>query len=157
MNYFVKLVLLLLAVSANIGAESVSKITENTYTLKTPPKLKIRATMSYQLNCETVYWSQFNIAGSIIKESQFKLREGHESSILSVENDKATFFGGDYLVLSDTEKQLIMLRRYIASGTSEMVSIDKDTGLGFDVKSQVISVSTAPSTTTYLLKCRLVR
>ena len=88
------------------------------------------------------------------KFTYVRINEGNEKAILYVEGETAKYFGGEYIVLQDTKTMLIMMRHYPPSGLTEVVSIDKGTGRGFDTKTIVSSYHNAPATDTYVMSYR---
>ncbi|MFC1655283.1 hypothetical protein ACFL3C_00250 [Patescibacteria group bacterium] len=121
--------------------------------IEKPKENKILSQEQYSLSCKTHYYTDITIGGDIIEESYIKISEGHENATINVNNEAATFFGADFIVLDDNPSYLVMMRYYDVSGLTEVVSINKDTGIGFDIKTLTFGFSGAPNTTTYLINC----
>jgi hypothetical protein len=119
-----------------------------------PETAVIRKTGDYYIECRTHYISGLQIEGTVDPTTFFQIKEGSEKAILYVEAKKAKFFGGDYVVLQDDSKSLVIIRHHAPSALTEVVTIDKSTGFGFDTKSQVISLNMSPKSDTYFLSCR---
>lgn len=130
--------------TGNIGEEiSITKPAEN----------PISKEWKYALDCSTKYYTNTNIWGEIVKESYIKTSEWHERNTLYIDWQTAKFFGADYQVIQDDSNYLIIMRHYIPSGLIEVVSINKESWIGFDVKTLSIWFSWAPVSDTYILSC----
>ena len=75
-------------------------------------------------------------------------------AILYVDGKEAKFFGGDYAGIQDDRRSLVIFRHHAQSALTEVITIDKVTGLGFDTKSQVVSLNMSPKSDTYFLSCK---
>lgn len=107
----------------------------------------------YSLDCSTKYYTNTNIGGEIVQDSFIKTSEWHERNTLYVDGEEANFFGADYQVIQDDKLFLIIMRHYWISGLTEVVSINKESGIGFDVKTLAFWFSWAPVSDTYILSC----
>lgn len=130
-----------------------SNSTSQKIAIQKPIENKITKQNEYFLDCKTKYFTGITIGGSIIKESYIKISEGHERDTLYVNGSSAKFFGADYTVLQDDTSYLIIMRKYSTSGLTEIVSINKESGIGFDTKTLTFGLSGAPNTDTYILSC----
>lgn len=118
-----------------------------------PYSYEISSSGEYTLNCRTHYYFGAVIGGNLIKESYIKAYEGHERDSLYVRGDNAQYFGGEYIVIQDDSEYLVIMRHAVPSGVSETVSINKNSGIGFDTKTLTLGISGAPTTDTYILSC----
>jgi hypothetical protein len=107
----------------------------------------------YSLDCRTTYYTGAVIGGEILDETYIKISESSERETLYVDNNTAKFFGSDYNVIQDDSQYLIIMRHYSFSGLTEVVSINKKTGIGFDTKTLSFGISGGPNTDTYILTC----
>lgn len=148
-----KVILILVLFFLTGCAPGASSVFDNRISIVKPPEQPITQKGSYALDCSTKYYSNIAIGGNLIPETFIKISEGHERDTLYVENETAKFFGADYQVIQDNDSHLIIMRYYGVSGLTEVVSIDKKTGIGFDTKTLTLSISGAPNTDTYLLSC----
>jgi hypothetical protein len=118
-----------------------------------PYKSEIMKRGSYSLDCKTHYYIGAVIGGSLIDETYIRVFEGNVRDTLYVDGASAKFFGADYTVLQDDSMYLVIIRHSVPSGVTEVVSINKDSGIGFDTKTLLIGQSGAPNTDTYILSC----
>lgn len=150
---------LLLLTGAGCGAPTSNQTTINNtqvnqqINIVKPLENKITLRNSYKLDCKTKYYTAATIGGNIIKESTIKISEGHERDTMYIDNNSAKYFGSDYDVLQDDEFSLIIIRHYSVSGLTEVVSINKETGIGFDTKTLSAGLSGAPNSDTFILSC----
>jgi hypothetical protein len=107
----------------------------------------------YTLNCKTEYYINTNIGWTIIKESYIKTSKWNERDTLYVDGEKAKFFGAEYLVIQDDDNFLIIMRHYEVSWLTEVVTINKESWIWFDIKTLAIWISWAPVSATYILSC----
>jgi hypothetical protein len=114
---------------------------------------RITSQGEYSLNCSSVKYTAINIGGSIITESSINISKGNEKQVLYIENEKVKYFGADYHVIQDDENFLVILRAYEVSGLTEVVSISKETGIGFDTNTKVMGLTGGPTTASYLISC----
>lgn len=118
-----------------------------------PIETPILKQWKYSLDCSTKYYTNTNIGGEIVDESYIKTSIWHERNTLYVDWESAKFFGADYQIIQDDENYLIMIRHYGVSGLTEVVSINKSSWIGFDVKTLAFWFSWAPVSDTYILSC----
>lgn len=128
---------------------SVSK----TIKIEKPIEYNISKVNNYSLDCKTEYYTSILIGGDLIDETYIKVKEWHERDTLYIEWRKAKFFGSDFEVMQDNQLSLIILRNYTPSGLTEIVTINKETGIGFDTKTLASSISWGPNSDTYILSC----
>ena len=121
--------------------------------VKKPPESKITKRGNYSLDCKTHYYTSAVIGGSIINQTYIKISEGHERDTLYINGNSAKYFGANYDVLQDDSFSLIIMRHYSISGLTEVVSINKESGIGFDTKTLLTGFSGAPNSDTYILNC----
>lgn len=121
--------------------------------IEKPKVNEITAVEKYSLDCQTKDYTSIQIGGEIINETYIKVSKAKERETLYVSGDSAQFFGADYIVLDDSPSFLVIMRYYNISGLTEVVSIDKSTGIGFDVKTYTFGFSGAPTTYSYLVTC----
>ena len=143
----------LLVLFAVAALASLDSVLDTRLLFETPKTNKIDRSTNYYLECETRYTTDIAIGGTADPETYILVGTGREKAVLTVEGQKGDFFGAEYIVLEDSELALIMMRYYPVSGLTEVVSIDKDTGLGFDTKTKVAGMLIPTTTTTYLLAC----
>lgn len=118
-----------------------------------PTETNILRQGKFALDCQTKYYTTSTIGWEIIKNSYIKTSEGHERNTLYVDWETAKFFGADYQVIQDDGNYLIIMRHYSVSGLTEVVSINKSSWIGFDVKTLAFWLSWAPVSDTYILSC----
>jgi len=118
-----------------------------------PSTNKITKSNKYALDCKSVYYTNINIGGEIIEDSYIKIAEGHEDTILYVENGIVKFFGADYDVIQDDSNYLIAMRTYFLSGLTEVISINKDSGIGIDTKTLSFGFTGNPVSDSYIFSC----
>ncbi len=116
----------------------INKITKNNY---------------YSLDCKMVYYTDVTIGGRVMKDSYIKISKDDEKAVLYVSGKTAKYFGADYTVLLDNSSYLIIMRMYGISGLTETVSINKNSGIGMDVKTLTFGASGQPVSDTYVLTC----
>ena len=121
--------------------------------IEKPKVNEIIALGDYSLDCQTKDYTSIQIGGEIIDETYIKISKAKERETLYVSGESAKFFGADYIVLEDSPSYLVIMRYYNVSGLSETVSINKSTGIGFDVKTYTFGFSGAPTTYSYLVTC----
>ncbi len=121
--------------------------------IEKPKESKITLSGKYSLNCTSDRYTAINIAGAMIPESSINISKGHEKQVLYVENQKAKYFGAEYIVIQDDTYNLIILRSYELSGLTEVVSISKETGIGLDTNTKILGITGGPTTATYLISC----
>lgn len=126
---------------------------EVTIKLDEPIINQITAQGNYSLNCSSVKYTDISIGGVLIPESTISIYNGTESQVLYIENDKAKYFGAEYTVIQDDESYLILIRHYSPSGLTEVVSINKEKGIGFDTNTKTLGLTGGPTTATYLISC----
>jgi len=122
-------------------------------TIKKPETNIITGRGNYSLNCSTKKYTNITIEGSIIPESSIKISDGNEEQVLYVEELKAKYFGAEYDVIQDDSSYLIIMRSYPVSGLTEVISINKELGIGFDTNTKSLGLSGAPTSDTYLTSC----
>ena len=105
------------------------------------------------MDCKTLYYTDIEIGGTLIKDSFIKVSDGNEKVVLYVEGKTAKYFGADYSVLLDNLSYLVIMRTYGFSGLTEVVSINKDSGIGIDTKTLTFGITGEPNTTTFLFTC----
>lgn len=118
-----------------------------------PIEMNISKQGNYSLDCKTKNYTSILIGWELIKESTIRIQEWHERDTLYVEWNTAKFFGADYVVIQDDSSTLIIMRNYEPSWLSEIVTINKTTGIGFDTKTLSSGISGWPNTDTYLISC----
>ncbi len=121
--------------------------------IKKPVINKITGQGNYALDCSTNKYTNITIGGSFIPESSIKISDGNEKQVLYIEGVKAKYFGAEYDVIQDTEAYLVIIRFYSGSGLTEIISINKELGIGFDTKTKLLSLSGSPTSDTYLTSC----
>lgn len=122
--------------------------------INNPPQNYITKQGEYALDCKTTNYASIQIGDKIIfKNTYVKISKGSERDTLYVSGDTAKFFGAVYTVIQDNAIHLIMIRQYSPSGLTETVSINKTTGIGFDIKTLTSGISGGPNTDTYILSC----
>ena len=114
----------------------------------------IHGSGEYYLECTNRYLSVITLAGSIDPDNSFRISKGKEKGIIYVEGESAKFYGANYIVLRDVIDALVLFRFYPPSSLTEVVTVDKKTGIAIDTKTMVISANLAPKTDTYLMNCR---
>lgn len=121
--------------------------------IETPTINKITSQGQYSLDCSTVKYTTINVGGSLIPESSINISDGHEKQVLYVEDKTAKYFGAEYDVIQDDEAYLVITRFYSVSGLTEIVSINKEKGIGFDTNTKSLGLTGGPTTTTYMISC----
>jgi len=121
--------------------------------IDTPIKNVITGLGYYILECSTIKYTNITVGGSIIPESSIKISDGHEKQILYVEGEKAKYFGAKYSIIQDDDSYLVIIRTHSASGLTEVISINKESGIGFDTKTLALGLSGGPVSDTYLTSC----
>lgn len=124
-----------------------------TIPFETPSGSSITESGDYSLNCTTGYFTSVFLSGPIIADSYIKIAQGSELETLNVSGSNAQFIGTDYTVLQDDVQSLVIMRHFEPSGLTEIVSINKSTGVGFDTKTLASGASGNPNSDTYILKC----
>jgi len=121
-----------------------------------PIESKISKKWIYELDCKTNYYTTTNIGWEIIKDTYIKSSNWNERDTLYVNNEWAKFFWSDYEIIQDDNNYLVIMRHYWLSWLTEVVSINKDSGIWFDVKTLSVWLSWAPTSTTYLINCNQI-
>ncbi len=136
-------------------ANNTISSTEGVYkaNIEKPVTSKITGQGNYALDCSTNKYTNITIGGSLIPESSIKVSEGNEKQVLYIEGAKAKYFGAEYDVVQDDESYLIIMRTYSVSGLTEVISINKELGIGFDTNTKSLGLSGAPTSDTYLTSC----
>ncbi len=114
---------------------------------------KITGKQYYSLDCKSFKYTSINIGGFLIPDSSITIENGTEKQVLYVEGEKAKYFGADYDVIQDDDLYLVIMRFYPVSGLTEVVSINKEKGIGFDTNTKSLGMTGGPTTATYLISC----
>ncbi len=109
---------------------------------------KITGKQYYSLDCKS-----FKYTSITIKTLKYVIENGTEKQVLYVEGEKAKYFGADYDVIQDDDLYLVIMRFYPVSGLTEVVSINKEKGSGFDTNTKSLGMTGGPTTATYLISC----
>ena len=146
---------------ANVQSSQVKvgleQILDQELSLTIPAALfPITKTQKYALDCRGNYYSDFTIGGELLSTTSVKIATSHEKQVLYVESKTAKYFGADYDVIQDDESYLIIMRSYPGSGLTEVVSVNKKTGIGFDTRTLMFSITGAPTSDTYAITCEQV-
>ena len=104
----------------------------------------------YSLQCHMQLYTTAQYTNA--DEIEAEVKRGNEEVIVYVEGEGAKAFGTDFLVLQDNEQYLILFRSYPPSGTSEVLTLNKGTGVLHDTK----QVGLLDATTTYVFICGLL-
>lgn len=139
------------------GSIKIENILDEYINIALPEPIPIEGIGYYNLDCRTLYYTAMAVSGgedSLIPQSYVKVSEGNEKEVLYIEGETAKFFGGNYSVLQDDTGFLVMVRSFAGSGLTEVVTINKESGLGFDTKTKGFDISGQPATDTYILVCR---
>ena len=121
--------------------------------IQTPPVNKITSQGQYSLDCSSLKYTAINIGGFLIPESTINISDGHEKQVLYIEDKEAKYFGAEYEVIQDDELYLVIARSYSASGLTEIISINKEQGVGFDTNTKTMGLTGGPTTATYMISC----
>lgn len=140
-------VLLAIVVAFNFNNKKDSKVILNDL-----PNNKITGQGKYSLDCRSHKYTSMTIGGLLIPESSIEILDGSEKQVLYVEGEKAKYFGADYTVIQDDD-YLVMVRSYSPSGLTEVISINKEIGVGFDTNTKSFGLSGGPTSATYLISC----
>lgn len=131
--------------------------TEQTIPIVKPIENKITKSWEYALDCKSKYYTTSMIGGDgLVKDSYIEISEWHEQNTMYVTNETAKFFGATYQVIQDDGSSLIIIRHYEPSWLTETVSIDKNSWIGFDVKTLTSGLSGRPNSDTFILTCTQV-
>lgn len=122
--------------------------TSNKFLIK-PVESRIFKKNVYSLDCHTKYYTSTNIGDKMSIETN----EWHESETLYVSDDAAKFFWADFDVIQDDDEYLIIMRTYEISGLTEVVTINKKSWIGFDVKTLWLWITWGPTSDTYIVSC----
>lgn len=124
-------------------------------TFDLPILLPITGQKEYRIDCRTQQYAALVIGkeDSLLPKSYVRLEEGDEQSVIYVNGDIAQYFGADYSVIQDDSQFLVMVRSYPGSGLTEVITINKDSGLGFDTKTTGTHIGSQPTSTTYFIAC----
>ena len=122
-------------------------------TITKPLEQEIFKLGNYSLDCKSKYYTSSIISAISTEESYITTSEGTERDTLYIDWENAKFFGADYNVLQDDNNFLIIMRHYKLSGLTETVSINKKSWIWFDIKTNSIWITWAPTSTTYVLSC----
>jgi len=125
------------------------------FVLTMPDLLPIEKQGTYKMDCRTHEYAALVVGeeGSVFPDSYIRLERASEQSVIYVEGDVAQYFGAEYNVLQDDSKIFVMARSYQPSGLTEIVTINKQSGTGFDTKTTGSHVSGLPTSDTYFLAC----
>jgi len=137
----------------NISKTGIEAVLDTEFSFENMVHATIDGVGEYTLDCRTKYYSAINLGGVLIPDAYFKISDGHEQQTLYVEGENAKFFGADFAVLQDDFEYLIIMRNYSVSGLTEVITLNKGSGLGFDTKTIGFGVSGGPISDTYILKC----
>lgn len=152
-----KVLFLIIIIFLLTGCSQITEVITGSIKQEIPIEKPIENSISkqgnYTLDCSTTYYMGAVIGGEIIDGTYIKISEGHERETLYVEGKTAKFFGSDYTVIQDSSLYLVIMRHYPLSGLTEVVSIDKESGIGFDTKTLSSGFSGGPNTDTYILTC----
>ena len=121
--------------------------------IKKPQETNILKQWNYSLDCQTKYYSTSTIWGDIIEESYISTSEGHERETLYINWENAKFFWADFSTIQDDQNFLIIMRHYTVSWLTEIVTINKKSWIGFDVKTKWLWISGGPTSDTYIISC----
>jgi hypothetical protein len=135
-------------------SESINSVLGDKFLFSFDKGRAITGTGEYYLECKNRYLSVITMAGSIDPENSIRISSGKEKGIIYVEGEKAKFYGGNYMVVKDDADALILFRFYNPSSLTEVISVDKKTGITIDTKTMMISANLAPKTDTYLMNCQ---
>lgn len=133
---------------------TLDDIIEKNWIIKKPLTNKITKSQDYALDCKTNYYTAITFGGDFIKDSSIRISEGQDRAVLYVEGKTAKYYGADYVVLLDDSLYLIIMRTFSLGGLTEVVSINKDSGIGIDMQTVTFGLSSGqPKNVTYSLKC----
>lgn len=121
--------------------------------IEKPMETNIVKQWQYSLDCWIKYYTISLIGWDIIKDSYISTSEGHEREILYVNWENAQFFWADFSVIQDDQNFLIIMRHYLVSWLTETVTINKESWIGFDVKTLWFWISGAPTSSTHIIDC----
>lgn len=147
---------LIIICSALLLLSGCSTKLDNDKSFSLPLNNKINANNEYELDCKSIHY--ITIDTWLPTKSEYKIRSSKwsEQEVLYVENSIAKFFGAEFIVITDNNKDLIIMRQHLPSWLTELVSIDKQTWLGIDTKTINQWISGKPDTTSYLFSCSQV-
>jgi hypothetical protein len=130
---------------------------EQTIPIVKPIENKITKNGEYALDCKSKYYTTSMIGGDgLVNDSYIEVSEWHEQNTMYVTNESAKFFGATYQVIQDDNSSLVIMRHYAPSWLTETVSIDKNSWIGFDVKTLTAGLSGRPNSDTFILTCSQV-
>lgn len=152
-----KIILPFLLLFVLAGCTESAPFTEKTIPIVKPIENRITKSWEYALDCKSKYYTASMIGGDgLVKDSYIKISEWHEQNTMYVTNESAKFFGATYQVIQDDESSLIIMRHYPLSWLTETVSINKNSWIGFDIKTLASGLSGEPNSDTYVISCSQV-
>lgn len=147
-------VLLIIALSlVSFRSNNLQDILGKEFPTSPLPPSKIPGLGRYSLDCQTTYFTTISTGGILLPAPFIKISEGHDKQVLYVEEKKAKFFGGEYDVVQDNTSFLVTVRFDQFSGITEVITLNKESGLGFDTKTLGRGITGGAISYTYTLYC----